>query len=97
MISNIFLDIFFFEQIANINLFRLLKLISLFLLYIFLNNCIYFSRSHILLDFLWQLIENTFMLYSYSQQRLFKFIVGETYSVVLVVLFIFCKMPKDFS
>jgi len=96
MIRNIFLDIFFFEQIANINLLRFLKLISLFLLYIFLDNCIYFSRSHILLDLLRQLIKNTFVLYRYPQQRLFEFIISETNRVIFMVLFIFCKVPKYF-
>jgi hypothetical protein len=95
VVSSFLIDILFFDEIANIDLLRLFKLILFLLLNVLLNHSIDLTRSHAFLYFFRKLVENALVLYRNSQQCLLKFLVCESDCIILMVLLIFGEVSEN--
>lgn len=96
VVCSFLIDIVFFHQIFNIDLFWFLELILLFFLNILLHNFVDLPRRHVFFYFLRQLVKDTFVFDSNPEQSLFKFFKSKSNGVVLMGLLLFCKMSEYF-
>ncbi len=94
MISDILLDVVFLHDASYVDLFRFFKFILLFFLDILLHHCIYLTTGHVVLDLLSQLVEDALVFDHHSQQGLLELIVGESYLIVLVHLFVLGEVSE---